>query len=251
MRVPLVISICLHACAILMLMYLFHSSPRARLPEKVYSIRLMSARGGSRAAKSAGPPKSVTKLEMTKARAKAELRRKPEAPAPKVAVPKKTAKDKSEALAKAKADAKAKAEAKAREEALAREQEAKSKELAGNGEGQGEGSGAGPGTEDGTGISVDAAQFPFAYFLSAIERKVSDHWFSTTSQPGAGLTCVVYFRLKRDGSIEDVRGERSSGNEFFDRSAVRAVKSASPFPPLPRGFQDEFLGIHFTFVQKD
>ena len=57
--------------------------------------------------------------------------------------------------------------------------------------------------------------------------------------------------LMRDGTVQDVRDETSSGNEYFDRSAVRAVKSASPFPPLPRGFQDEFLGIHFTFVQKD
>jgi TolA protein len=203
---------------------------------------LLNARGGSRGPKAEGAAKSVTKVEMSKARAKAEVKRKPSKPAPKVAVPKK-AKQKNEALAKA--DAKAREDAKAKEEAKAK-----------GGEGtlaaeRSDGTTAGPGTADGTGISVDAAQFPFAYFLSAIERRVSDHWYNTSSQPGSGLTCVVYFRLMRDGSVQDVRGETSSGNDYFDRSAVRAVKGASPFPPLPRGFQDEFLGIHFTFVQKD
>lgn len=243
MRVPLIISICFHACAIVALMFLFHSSPRVHLPERVYSVMLLNSHAGSRGSKAAGASKNVTKVEMTKALAKAELKRKPVKTAPKVAVPKKPAKKTSEALAKE--EAKAREEAKAKEEAKAREQEGTSTAE------KSQGMTTGSGTSDGAGISVDAAQFPFGYFLSAIEHRVSDHWYNPSSQPGSGLTCVVYFRLMRDGTVQDVRGETSSGNEYFDRSALRAVKSASPFPPLPRGFQDEFLGIHFTFVQKD
>ncbi|HER43214.1 MAG TPA: TonB C-terminal domain-containing protein, partial [Candidatus Eisenbacteria bacterium] len=65
------------------------------------------------------------------------------------------------------------------------------------------------------------------------------------------LTCLVFFRLRRDGRVDDVRIEQGSGNTYFDRSAMRAVRSAAPFPPLPRAFTDDYLGIHFTFVQKD
>lgn len=103
--------------------------------------------------------------------------------------------------------------------------------------------------EDGTSIAVVGERFPFSYYLSAIERKVSQNWFSGVG--GGGLSCVVYFRLSRDGRIADLRVEQTSGNSYFDRSATRAVRSAAPFPPLPRAFADEFLGIHFTFVQKD
>ena len=105
--------------------------------------------------------------------------------------------------------------------------------------------------EDGTSIAVEGDKFPFSYYLSAIERKVSQNWYSGVSSESGGHSCVVFFRLRKDGRIEDLRVEQSSGNSYFDRSASRAVRSAAPFPPLPRAFSDEFLGIHFTFVQRD
>ncbi len=105
--------------------------------------------------------------------------------------------------------------------------------------------------DQGTGIAVDAPVFPFSYYLAAIERKVSANWFSAVSEGASGITCVVYFRLRRDGSVDDAKIETSSGNAYFDRAALRAVKSSSPFPPLPRAFPDQYLGIHFTFVQKE
>ncbi len=106
-------------------------------------------------------------------------------------------------------------------------------------------------TEDGTSIAVEGKPFPFSYYLSAIERKVSQNWFSGVTSGAEGLTCLVFFRLRRDGRVDDVRVEQSSGNTYFDRSAMRAVRSAAPFPPLPRAFTEDYLGIHFTFVQKD
>lgn len=192
-----------------------------RLPEKVYSVKVLGslrvrpARGGPARQESVkvSQPKEAPKKKATRDKG------------PKVAVPKKQAKNQKP---------KAKPEA---EEAAAAERVRGDTSVAGTG--------------DGTGMVVDAAQFPFGYFLSAIERKVSDNWYSAVAKSGNGLTCVVYFRLMRDGSVQDVRVEKGSGNDFFDRSAVRAVKSASPFPPLPRGFQEDFLGIHFTFVQKE
>ncbi|MBN2071870.1 MAG: TonB C-terminal domain-containing protein [Candidatus Krumholzibacteriota bacterium] len=100
-------------------------------------------------------------------------------------------------------------------------------------------------------MTVDAPRFPFSYYLSAIERKVSQNWFSSASERGTGISCVVYFRMNRNGSVADVRIEESSGNSYFDRSALRAIKSSAPFPPLPRAFTEPWLGIHFTFIQKD
>jgi TonB family protein len=105
--------------------------------------------------------------------------------------------------------------------------------------------------EDGTSIAVEGKPFPFSYYLAAIERRVSQNWFSGVSSGAEGLTCLVFFRLRRDGRVDDVRIEQSSGNTYFDRSAMRAVRSAEPFPPLPRAFTESYLGIHFTFVQKD
>jgi protein TonB len=101
-----------------------------------------------------------------------------------------------------------------------------------------------------TEVAVDAPKFPFSYYLSAIERKVSENWLSAAGGRDGGISCVVYFRLSRNGRVSDLRVETPSGSSHFDRSALRAVKSAEPFPPLPRAFGESWLGIHFTFTQK-
>jgi TonB family protein len=106
-------------------------------------------------------------------------------------------------------------------------------------------------TQDGTSIAVEGQRFPFSYYLAAIERKVSENWFSGVSSGAEGHTCVIVFRLRRDGRIADVRIEQGSGNSYFDRSAMRAIRSAAPFPPLPKAFTNDYLSIHFTFLQKD
>jgi len=101
-----------------------------------------------------------------------------------------------------------------------------------------------------TDVAVDARKFPFSYYLSAIERRVSENWLSAAGGREGGVSCVVYFRLSRNGRVSDLRVETPSGDSYFDRSALRAIKSAEPFPPLPRAFDESWLGIHFTFTQK-
>lgn len=106
------------------------------------------------------------------------------------------------------------------------------------------------GQEEATQLTVDAQRFPFSYYLTAIERRVSEHWFSSQPGRGEGIECTVYFRLDRGGRVSGLRVEESSGDPHFDRSALRAIRSAEPFPPLPRAFGESWLGIHFTFAQK-
>ena len=220
MRLSLGISLCVHVVVLGALVFLFKAVPEMRLPEGVYSVKILQPFVGSM--RSGKTEKGEAAKEEAKA---AEPKEPPKKKEPTVPVPKKP-------------DAKKEGEAK-NEPA---EKPAQEKPL---------GVEVGIGTADGTGIAVDAANFPFSYFLSAIERRVSDNWFSAVSEGAAGLTCVVYFRLSRDGSASDVRVETSSGNAYFDRAAIRAVKSAAPFPPLPKAFTDSFLGIHFTFIQKE
>jgi TonB family protein len=105
--------------------------------------------------------------------------------------------------------------------------------------------------EDGTSIAIEGQRFPFSYYLAAVERKVSENWYSAVSSGAEGYACTVFFRLRRDGRVTDVQIEQSSGNAYYDRSAMRAIRSATPFPPLPKAFTDDYLGIHFTFVQRD
>ena len=65
---------------------------------------------------------------------------------------------------------------------------------------------------------------------------------------GPAIRAMVFFRVRRDGSIQEIRLEAPSGVEFFDRSAVRAVQLGDPMPPLPEGYTGASLGVHFGFT---
>lgn len=61
------------------------------------------------------------------------------------------------------------------------------------------------------------------------------------------LEAVIDVKIQRDGTVARLGIEKSSGNRYFDQSALKAVRKASPFPPLPAIIQEanaEF-GIRF------
>ncbi len=207
MRFSLVISVIIHVLILGALLYLFRVVPEMRLPQKIYTVKILQPIIKSR------PPQP-------KAEAKAEVE-KPKKPEPAKPKKKETKKEPEPEPEKTKQEDQP-LDVSVNEEAL-----------------------------DRTSLEIDAPRFPFSYYLEAIERKVSQNWFAATSAGSEGLSCVVYFRLKRNGSVDDFRLETSSGNSYFDRTALRAVRSASPFPPLPRAFTESYLGIHFTFLQRD
>jgi len=43
----------------------------------------------------------------------------------------------------------------------------------------------------------------------------------------------VVFEIRRDGRLNVLTIDRSSGNAYYDQVALRAINDASPFPPLP------------------
>jgi len=114
--------------------------------------------------------------------------------------------------------------------------------------GGGEGGGFGPGGA-GFGPGGGLANFPYTYYLNIITDRVSSNWFSSLVDPGVSgsFQTIVYFRIEKNGQITDVKIEQSSGATPLDLSAVRAVKASAPFPPLPREYEEAYLGIHLIF----
>ncbi len=97
-------------------------------------------------------------------------------------------------------------------------------------------------------IVTDGAAFAHMWYLKIIERKVREHWITHGMDISAQqANPVVRFAIGRGGLVSGLRIERSSGSETLDDSAVRAVMSAQPFPPLPGDFQGDSLGVHFGF----
>lgn len=101
----------------------------------------------------------------------------------------------------------------------------------------------------GNGISaatVDGAGFGSPYYLSLVFGKIRDLWDNPV-EASTILRVTIYFKILRDGQIIDAQVEKSSGIDLYDQSAMRAILSSIPFPPLPTEYTGEYLGIHLEF----
>jgi colicin import membrane protein len=65
--------------------------------------------------------------------------------------------------------------------------------------------------------------------------------------PKGNIETVVNAKILRSGAVMDVGFERRSGNRYFDDSALRAVKKASPLPPLPEWIRGNSIEIGIRF----
>ncbi len=98
------------------------------------------------------------------------------------------------------------------------------------------------------GIGTDVP-FPFAGYLAGVRDRIADLWEepSLISSVARGAQAVVVFRIQHDGSVVKVFLSIPSGISALDKSALRAVESANPLPPLPPEFKDSFLDVHLQF----
>jgi protein TonB len=97
-------------------------------------------------------------------------------------------------------------------------------------------------------MQLSVEDFPFAYYLTSMKRKIAALWTVPGTATSEEKFCRVYFQVGRSGGITALSIETSSGNFLFDQAALRAVTQANPLPPLPDGFPDSYLGVHFSFA---
>ena len=91
------------------------------------------------------------------------------------------------------------------------------------------------------GWRLDNPDFTYAYYL---DRMLSLIDANGLDRHGSGVKATIFFRIGRDGKMTDLQVEQSSGYNSFDLAALRAVQNAAPFPPLPRAYKHEDLGVH-------
>ncbi|MBI5141551.1 MAG: TonB C-terminal domain-containing protein [Nitrospirae bacterium] len=86
-----------------------------------------------------------------------------------------------------------------------------------------------------------------AVYEGIITNRVRQRWVFT-GKGAEGLSAEVLIALDRNGSVRTQKITRGSGNVEFDRSVLRAIAKASPFPPPPDGADTE---IQFRFRSKE
>jgi colicin import membrane protein len=99
-------------------------------------------------------------------------------------------------------------------------------------------------------VSLSVADFPFAWYLRVIERKIQDSWRRPVGSR-EGQEAVAIFEIGRDGQVRRASIEKTSGDPVYDRAALRAITEANPFPPLPDEFKEPPLRVHLGFAVRD
>jgi TonB family protein len=134
--------------------------------------------------------------------------------------------------------------------------------------GSGTGSGSGTGTGSGTGSGSGTGGYPMAGvpwgssqgsstgnfsklddYYSMIWAKVKQEWTLPENLPKEkmNIEAVIVVVVERDGKIQKSWFEKKSGNPLYDQMAMRAIKKADPFPPIPAEFSDQTFEIGIRF----
>ena len=96
------------------------------------------------------------------------------------------------------------------------------------------------------GVRTDG-DFQWAAYLASVRNKIGAQWVPPPGLQGRLARATVYFRIHRDGQISSAGLEARSGMTFFDQTAMRALLAATPLPPLPAAYPNEWLGVHLGF----
>lgn len=92
----------------------------------------------------------------------------------------------------------------------------------------------------------------FAGYAQQIQELVAQKW--RTGEVDARLqtapTVIATFELLRDGRIRNLKILQASGIPTLDFSVQRAILEASPFPPIPPGFDRDSANVEFWFEMK-
>ena len=92
-------------------------------------------------------------------------------------------------------------------------------------------------------------------YEGAIQEAIQRRWSRPPSARN-GMHCVLLIQLIPTGEVVDVQIVKSSGDDAFDRSAMTAVKRASPFTELQAlkgnaDFERNFRRFQLDFIPED
>jgi len=92
----------------------------------------------------------------------------------------------------------------------------------------------------------------FAGYAQQIQQLVAQKWHTSDvdARVQTAPEVIATFDLMRDGRIRNLKILQPSGISSLDYSIQRAILEASPFPPIPPGFDRDSARVEFWFELK-
>jgi colicin import membrane protein len=92
-----------------------------------------------------------------------------------------------------------------------------------------------------------------ARWFNEVRTGINSHWSVLGEDRQFEGVTIVGVRIADDGRLIDASIDESSRDQVFDRSALRAVVQAAPFPPIPPELKEKISkagGLAFRFTPK-
>lgn len=100
-------------------------------------------------------------------------------------------------------------------------------------------------------LTLDVSKVPptgKSYFR-LVEQRIRSSWTMPLAYvPASGLLTVMRVRFERDGTISSIRMEHSSGNDYYDLSAKRALLNVNILPTFPSDYDTESVETVISFA---
>jgi protein TonB len=88
-----------------------------------------------------------------------------------------------------------------------------------------------------------------------LKERIEDIWKYPKEAAQKGLSGELYikFSINKDGRLGETEIVRTSGHRELDEAAMKALKNAEPFWPLPDDWDKDTLEIkgHFIYIFGD
>ena len=92
----------------------------------------------------------------------------------------------------------------------------------------------------------------FSLYIKQLKLELDKAWNAPVYR--ANYTSDVYFKIKQDGTIEDVKLYKTSGISQLDKKAVAAIKTLNKTKPLPSTYSSDNIEVVAglsSYIRKD
>ena len=105
---------------------------------------------------------------------------------------------------------------------------------------------------DGYDVLTDTMGVDFGPYLTRITQIVRQNWYAIMPESvGPPIykqgKLAIEFVILKDGRVSGMAVRTSSGDVPLDRAAWGSITASTPFPPLPKEFPGQILGLRFYY----
>jgi protein TonB len=97
---------------------------------------------------------------------------------------------------------------------------------------------------------LNAPEVQFISYFASIKRKIELVWQYPYEAAVAGIQgeLTLDFVIARSGAVDSIALIRGSGSKILDDEAIRSIRTAAPFDPIPAEYKIPSLQIRGRFV---